>query len=151
MKICFVSSSGGHFEQLMCLKELMNKYESFIVTEKTFYNVNIDNKNVYYLNQINRKEKFFFVNFIVNSFKSIYLFAKEKPDLIITTGVLSVIPICILAKLFKKKIIYIESFAKINSPTKTGNLIYKFADLFIVQWENLLQFYPNAIYGGGIY
>ena len=34
-KVCFASSSGGHFEQLLMLKPLMNKYESFIVTEKS--------------------------------------------------------------------------------------------------------------------
>ena len=54
---------------------------------------------------------------------------------------------------FKKKVIYIESFAKINSPTMTGNLIYKkkLADQFYVQWESMLKYYPNAIYKGGIY
>ena len=39
MKICFAASSGGHFEQLMMLKPLMEKYESFVVTEKTGYEV----------------------------------------------------------------------------------------------------------------
>ena len=29
--------------------------------------------------------------------------------------------------------------------------MYKFADLFIVQWETLKKVYPNAVYGGGIY
>ena len=34
IKICFAASSGGYFEQLMMLKLLMNKYDSFVVTEK---------------------------------------------------------------------------------------------------------------------
>ena len=37
IKICFAASSGGHFEQLLMLKKLMEKYDSFIVTEKTLY------------------------------------------------------------------------------------------------------------------
>ena len=61
------------------------------------------------------------------------------------------IPICIYAKLFGKKIIYIESMARINSPSATGKLVYKFADLFIIQWEELRKFYPKAVYGGVIY
>ncbi|HAP6864210.1 TPA: oligosaccharide biosynthesis protein Alg14 like family protein, partial [Enterococcus faecium] len=32
-----------------------------------------------------------------------------------------------------------------------GKLMYHFADQFYVQWETMLQFYPNAIYLGGIY
>ena len=35
LKICFAASTGGHFEQLMMLKPLMKKYDSFILTEKT--------------------------------------------------------------------------------------------------------------------
>lgn len=50
-----------------------------------------------------------------------------------------------------KKLIYIESFAKVTSPTETGKLLYKFADRFYVQWESMLKFYPKAKYLGGIY
>ena len=37
IKICFAASSGGHYEQLMMLKPLMEKYDSFVITEKTYY------------------------------------------------------------------------------------------------------------------
>ena len=76
---------------------------------------------------------------------------KEKPDVVISTGVLAMIPICLFAKVFRRKLIFIESFAKISSPTETGKLMYRFADQFYVQWETMLQFYPDAIYLGGIY
>ena len=58
---------------------------------------------------------------------------------------------CIIRKIFRKKLIYIESFAKVNTPTLTGKLIYKFADQFYVQWRDMLKIYPEAIYRGGIY
>ena len=58
---------------------------------------------------------------------------------------------CLIGKLFKKKLIFIESFAKVNSPTLTGKLLYKFADQFYVQWEQMKEHYPNAIFKGGIY
>lgn len=38
--------------------------------------------------------------------------------------------------------------ANINKKTITGRLVYKFADLFIVQWESMLKIYPKAIYRG---
>ena len=50
-----------------------------------------------------------------------------------------------------KKIIYIETFANSKTKTATGTLLYTFADVFIVQWEEMLELYPNAIYGGWIY
>ena len=55
-KVCFASSSGGHFEQLLMLKPLMDVYDSFIVTEKTDYDVDIA-KRVFYLKQVNRHER----------------------------------------------------------------------------------------------
>lgn len=75
----------------------------------------------------------------------------ERPDVIITTGVLAMIPLSLLVKLFGGKLIYIESFAKVSSPTETGKFLYRFADQFYVQWEPMKQFYPDAIYLGGIY
>lgn len=151
-KICLVSSSGGHFEQLLMLKELNKKYDCFIVTEKTKYNKN-DKKIKYFLNQINRKEILFPIIFLRIFFKSLYILFKEKPDVIISTGVLSTIPMLFFGHLLKKKVIYIESFAKINSPTLTGKLVYKkhWADRFYVQWETMKKFYPDAICLGGIY
>ena len=149
-KICLISSSGGHFEQLKMLKELSRKYEVFIVTEKTKYNK--DDKNINsFLIQVNRKEVLFLVKMIINAIKSLKIIIREKPDVIISTGVLATIPMCILGKKFHKKLIYIESFAKITSPTKTGKLLYKYADRFYVQWEEMLKYYPNAICMGGIY
>ena len=150
-KICFIASTGGHFEQLMMLKPLMDKYESFIVTEKTDYSVIEDDRKIYYLNQVNRHEKTFIFKMALNFIKSLNLFIKERPDVVISTGALATIPMCIFAKVFKKKIIFIESFAKVNSPTLTGKLVYKFADQFYVQWEQMKEHYPNAIFRGGIY
>ena len=151
MKICFTASSGGHFEQIMMLRPLMDKYESFIVTEKTNYLVSNNDYKFYYLKQVNRHEFRLIYYMIYNILITMKIFLKEKPDIIISTGALATIPMCIVAKLFRKKIVFIESFAKVNSPTLTGKLLYKFADKFFVQWESMKEFYPNAIYKGGIY
>lgn len=151
MKICFIASSGGHFEQIMMLKSLMDKYDSFVVTEKTNYSVSDTDVPFYYLKQVNRHEIKFLYYMLINTIKSLKIFFKEKPDVVISTGALATIPMCMISKLFKKKVIFIESFAKINSPTLTGKLVYKFADQFYVQWESMKEFYPNAICKGGIY
>ena len=151
-KICLISSSGGHFEQLLMLRKLSENYYIFIVTEKTKYNKN-DSKINHFVLQVNRKEILFPLKMVLIAFKSLYIYLKEKPDVIISTGVLAAIPMLYIGHIFKKKVIYIESFAKINSPTMTGKLIYKkkIADQFYVQWESMKQFYPESIYKGGIY
>lgn len=150
-KICFAASSGGHFEQLMMLRPLMEKYDSFVITEKTSYKAKIKGQNMYYMKQVNRKEKTFFPRMISNTFRALKIYRKEKPDVVICTGVLAMIPMCLIAKIHGRKLIYIESFAKVTSATLTGKLLYKFADQFYVQWPEMLKIYPKAIYLGGIY
>ena len=151
IKICFAASSGGHYEQLMRLKPLMKKYDSFILTEKTEYSTEVNEQKAYYIYQVNRIESISLLKMIANIFISFRVFIKERPDVVICTGVLATIPMCLFVKLFKKRLIYIESFAKVTSPTKSGKLLYKLSDQFYVQWESMKRIYPNAIYLGGIY
>ena len=107
-KVCFAASSGGHFEQLSMLKPLMDEYDSFVVTEETAYKATIKDEKMYYLHHVNRKEWTMPIWMVVNAFKSLKMVMVEKPDVIITTGVLAVIPLCLLTKLFGGKLLYIE-------------------------------------------
>ncbi|MGV3004507.1 PssD/Cps14F family polysaccharide biosynthesis glycosyltransferase [Aerococcus urinaeequi] len=146
-KICLISSSGGHFEQLKMLKKLEHKYDIYWVTEKTEYVEKAD----YFLRQTGLKDKKYKSKTLLNLFDSIKIWKKEKPDIVITTGTLVALPMLFLAKLFRKKIIYIETFARVYDGTKAGKLMYKYADLFIYQWEQLEEVYPEGIFGGSIY
>ena len=91
-KICFAASSGGHFEQLLMLRPLMDKYDSFILTEKTGYAVLSDDRRAYYLSQVNRKEKTWLFAMLKNAVKTLGIILKERPDAVICTGVLAMIP-----------------------------------------------------------
>lgn len=147
VKICFVSSSGGHYEQLRNLRVLLEEYEGFYVTEKTNYMYDAK----YMLSPIGSNDKFFVFKLIKLFFDSLKIWIKESPDVVISNGAVICLPFCFWAKVFRKKFIFIETFARITDASKTGKMMYKYADLFIVQWKSLLEVYPNAIYGGSIY
>jgi len=146
-KIIMISSSGGHYEQLSMLKPLEKENRLYWITEKTKYISKAD----YYLIQTGSKDKLFILKMVYNLIKSIWIFIIIRPKYVITTGTMVVIPMCFIAKLFRRKVIFIETFARIHDGTKTGKLMYKHADLFIVQWKELLDIYPDAVYGGSIY
>lgn len=76
---------------------------------------------------------------------------KEKPDLIISSGAAVAVPFFYLGKLFGAKTIYIEVFDRIDASTMTGKLVYRVADKFIVEWEEMKQVYPKAINLGSIF
>ena len=144
MKICLICSVGGHLLQIRKLNKFYTKYDYFFVT---FFSKPIE--------ELARKEKFYFVNdpgrnvlrFLINAFQSLSVFLKEKPDVIISTGAGVAIAMCWWGRLFGKKVIFIESWSRIEKPSFAGRLVYPVADLFIVQWEQMQKYYSKAKFG----
>lgn len=157
-KVMFISSTGGHLDELMQLKSMFKNYDYYIVTEKTKSNLSLAKK---YKNRVNyliygsyttTLNKFTYpFKLLLNTLKSLYLYIKIRPKYIISTGAHTAGPMCLIGHIFGSKIIYIETFANSKSKSKTGKIVYKFADLFIVQWESMLKLYPKAKYWGCIY
>ena len=157
-KVLFIASTGGHLSELLQLSPIFKNYDYTLVTEKTKSNIGLEKKHpnrVHYLipgTYTTLSAKFTYpFRFLGNCFKSLYLFLKVKPDVIVTTGAHNTVPMCYIAHIFKKKVIFIETFANSQGPTKSGKMVYPIADKFIVQWESMLEFYPKGIFGGWIY
>ncbi len=154
-KVLFISSTGGHLDELLKLKPMFEKYEYRIITEKDKFTINLKDEykeKISYLIYGTRSHllKYIFILF-ANCWISLYKYIKFRPNYIVTTGTHSAGPMCCIGKIFGSKIIYIETFANKNTKTATGRLIYLFADLFIVQWKEMLKIYPKAVLGGPIY
>lgn len=154
-KAIFISSTGGHFSELMMLKPLFDKFDYQIITEKTATTISLKEKykeKIDYLVYGTREHPIIYIfKFAYNFIKSLYFFIKYRPDIIITTGTHTAVPMCYIAHAFKKKVVFIETYANVTTMTSSGKHIYKFADLFIVQWEEMKKLYPNAVYLGGIF
>lgn len=155
MKVMFISSTGGHLSELLQLSPLFDKYDSYLVTEKTKSTLPLREKypgKTYFLVYGTKSHLLpYLFKFAYNIFYSLFLMIKINPDAVVTTGTHTAVPMCYLAKLFHKKVIFIETFANSKTKTKAGSMVYPIADVFIVQWESMLELYPNAVYGGWIY
>ena len=146
-RLCLVSSSGGHWEQLQKLQPLIDRYEGFLVTEKTQFPA----KARYFMLQTDLKDKLMIPKMLVNSARALGIWIKERPDFVITTGTMVAYPFYLLAVLFPKKFVFIETFGRADMPTVAGKKMEKHADLFIVQWESQMKHYKKAVYGGCLY
>lgn len=147
-RVCFVSSSGGHWEQLQKLEPLAKKYNGCFVTEKTQFEAPLAK---YLMLQTDLKDKLMPIKMLWNAFYTLIIWIKERPDFIVTTGTMVAYPFYILAVIFRKKFVFIETFGRANMPTVAGKRMEKHTDLFIVQWETQKKFYKKAIYGGCLY
>ena len=78
----------------------------------------------------------------------------ERPDLVLTNGPGTCVPVAytawLLRILFIKdcRIVFVESVARVNSISLSGKLMYPIADRFLVQWPGLAQKYSRAKYVG---
>lgn len=154
-KVMFISSMGGHLTELMQLKSIFKNYDYMIITEKHKSTVGLKSRyksKIDYLKAGNKDHMLKYI-FIIpyNIIKSLKLFLKFKPDVIVTTGAHTSVMMCYIAKIFRKKVIYIESFANVETKTLSGRLVYPISDIFIVQWHSMLKLYPKAVYGGWIF
>lgn len=154
-RVMFISSTGGHLSELLQLKRIFHHYDYHIVTEKTKVNIDLTKeygKRISFLKYGTRHHKlaYCFI-FPFNFIKSVGLFLKYRPQVLVTTGAHTSVAMCYIAKLFRRKVIYIETFANIHTKTLTGRLVYPIVDVFVVQWDSMLELYPGAILGGWIF
>ena len=121
-KVLFIASTGGHLSELLQLKSLFKKYNTYLITEKTKSTIGLRAQfnKVNYLVYGTKDHKFSYIfKFPWNCLKSIWYYIKIRPKVIVTTGTHTAVPMCYIGKLFGSKIIFIETFA--NSKTKTHN------------------------------
>jgi len=155
----FISSTGGHFVELMSMKPIFEYFDYYIINDKTKASVSLKKeygKRVNFLIFGNKEKKLEYIfKMTYNTFKCLYLFFTIRPDVVITTGAHTSMPMCIISKvfgwMFRTKLVFIETYANSQTKTKSGKFLYHIADLFVVQWENMLNLYPNAKYLGGIF
>jgi len=148
MKICIAGSTGGHLLQLLQLSQVYAKFDHFFLTFKRPMSQSLAKKeNVFFVKDPGKNP----LNLLVNILQSLSVFINQKPDVVISTGAGVAVPICYFAKMFRKKVIFIESFSRVDNPSLSGSLVHPIADLFIVQWKPLLKFYNKAVYGGSIF
>ena len=154
-KVLFIASTGGHLNELMQLKTLFKKYDYHIVTENTKVDKSLKKKygdKMSFLIYGTKKYPISYIfKFIANSFISLYYFFKYQPEVIVTTGTHTAVPMCYIAKIFGSKVIFIETFANRTSDTVAGKLVYPIADTFVVQWEEMHKIYPKSVCWGWLY
>lgn len=149
MKLLLVGNSGGHLNELLQLVKRLPNHQIIFASNKTKMTIGLaESYEFHYIN------KFIFrdllrgkglLNPIVNIFQSIRVLLSVKPDCMITSGAGVAFGLFILCKIFRVKVVFLESAARIHSCSTFGLKIGKYADTTLVQWGSLLNVYPNAI------
>jgi UDP-N-acetylglucosamine:LPS N-acetylglucosamine transferase len=145
-KIGLICSPGGHLVEVLQLLEAVEGYPIFFLTYKEKATLNLE--NTYVMMNFAKSP----LNLIVGILKIFFIFLKERPKVLFSTGAEIAIPSFYIGKfLFRTKLIYLECSAQVYHPSLTGRWVYPITDLFLVQWEPLLREYgPRAKYVAGL-
>ena len=82
---------------------------------------------------------------LIGFVQAIYIAARSMPDMIVTNGPGTAVPLCYAAYFINRtmhlnrnaKQIYIESFCRVKTLSLSGKLLKPIVDKFVVQWHSL--------------
>lgn len=142
MKILIVCSAGGHLTQALALRSWWGNHERSWVTFPT------EDARSRLADERVVECHYPTVRNIPNLLRNIGLarevLAREKPDLVFSTGAALALPFFLQAGRFGARTAFLEPVDRIASASLSGLLVYPFADEVLVQWPDLTRVYPDA-------
>jgi UDP-N-acetylglucosamine:LPS N-acetylglucosamine transferase len=144
MKVCIVSSCGGHLTEVRRFLPAYSQYEHFyVLNDQALLPPDMQGRTHY----IAHSERDW--RFLLNLWEAWCILRTEKPDVILSTGAGPVVPFALIGRLcFRTKVIFVETIARIESPSLTGRFMYFLAHKLYYQWPSLAKAFPRGIYGG---
>lgn len=148
MKICIISSSGGHLYKTFLLKQWWSKHERIWITRKDDFAIKLLKDETVFFGYFPENRNI--LNAVRNFIFALILLRKEKPGLVFSMGAGIAPPFMLAAKIYSLKTIFMETFIFTSRPTLSGRMLYHIVEYFIVQNKGLLKQYPKAIYKGTV-
>jgi len=153
LKICLVASGGGHLRQILQLESFFTRHDYYIVTEDTplarstaeIHPVRFVPHFAFGQRKL-RSPWVFLLSGLRNWSKALYILLREWPDVVISTGAGGAFSTLLWAFLTLRKVVYIETIARVEKPSLFGNMAKHLAHLHLVQWPDLLDHWPSAVY-----
>jgi len=155
VRILVVLGSGGHTKEMIRLVDLMGKryeYGYLVAADDELSPQKIKVPGPVY-RVVRPRWKHTSLPVVIartlcSAFQALVSLLRLRPRAIVSTGPGPAVPASLLAKLLGIKVIYIETGSRVFALSSSGRILYRFADLFFVQWPELVESYPKAIYAG---
>lgn len=134
-KIALAASAGGHLSQLLKLSSAFNGDDMFFVTTLESARTKLSSMGrCYIVGESNREKPLKLLGVL---FRCMKIIARERPDVIISTGAAPGCLLCLLGKLAGSKVVWVDSIANVQRLSLSGRIIRPFADLLITQWPDI--------------
>ena len=147
-KILAIASPGGHWIQLnkIC-NPLESQFEIVYITPGAQYSSVEGERKVINISDASATSK---PMLIPLAFQLLWIFIKERPTAIISTGAAPGAIAFLLAKFLPIKTIWVDSIANVSQLSRSARMVQKHTDLVMTQWEPLSDDKKKVIYKGSI-
>lgn len=148
MRICIAASAGGHLTQLLKVSDSWQSYDSFFVTTTEVVRDKLNHyRTVYIVGECNRQQP---LQVLTVLYKCLRVIIKEKPDVVISTGAAPGFIVCLIGRVFRAKIVWLDSIANTDRLSLSGRMIRPFADLILSQWPEIAREHRNVEFCGQV-
>jgi beta-1,4-N-acetylglucosaminyltransferase len=146
--VLLVCSSGGHLLELSALREAWEgRTRVWVTFDKSDARSLLRDETVVFARWPTERN-------VPNLFRNLVLawrvMSRFKPHVVISTGAGIAVPFSWVAKLRGANVVYIESLARIDSPSLSCRLLRPVAQRIYVQWPELAESYDDARYAGTV-
>jgi len=144
VKICIVSSCGGHLTEVRCLLPAYGDLDHFyVLNDKAILPADMQDRT-YFVSHSERDLKF-----LLNLGEAARILWRERPTVILSTGAGIAVPFALIGRIFFRiPVVFVETLTRVDRPSLTGRIMYRLANRFFYQWETLRSYFPAAEHGG---
>lgn len=133
-KLLAVASGGGHWIQLLRLRDAFEDFETSYVSMFENYADAVPGARLYTIPDASRFDK---LSFLKVWAKAVRIMAAERPRAIVTTGSAPMLSFIILGRLTGARTLWIDSIANAERMSSSGRLARKLAHQTVSQWPEV--------------
>lgn len=135
-KILAVASGGGHWTQMMRLKEIFDGHDVAFVGVKEMYRADVAPHRFHAIPDVSRLHKWSIVHAVA---RLVVIIARERPAVVITTGSAPGMLALRIARMMGARTVWIDSIANVEQMSLSGMKARRYADLWLTQWPHLAR------------
>ncbi len=148
LRICLTASAGGHMSQLLRIADCWDGLDTFTITTTDVVCEKLSEYgDVYVVGYCNRQQPLRVITIFIRCLK---ILLRIRPDVVISTGAAVGCITCFISKALGAKVVWIDSITNIKKLSLSGRMVRHIADVFLVQWPELIRCGRNIEYAGAV-
>jgi UDP-N-acetylglucosamine:LPS N-acetylglucosamine transferase len=147
--VLLVCSTGGHLLQLVALRDAWaGRSVAWVTFDKSDARSLLRGEVVFHAHGPTNRN---IPNLLRNLLLAPRIVGRLRPKVVITTGAGVAVPFAWIARLRGAKVVYVESFTRIDGPSLSCRLMAPVAHRIYAQWPELAAAYPRARFRGNVF